>query len=293
MTSIPAFRPLRSALYLPASNPRAIEKARALPADAVILDLEDAVAPDMKVAARDAAIAAFSAGGFGERMTVLRVNGLDTPWGSDDLRAAVALPIDAVLVPKVNGPDDIRLIDAELSHAPAALGIWVMIETCLAIGQLQAIADAALTTRLAGFVLGINDLALELRATPGTDRGGLLPYLALAVAAARSRGLVVLDGVCNDFRDLDRFAAEARQGLALGFDGKTLIHPAQIDPCNAVFSPTDDEIAQARSIAAAFALPENANKGAIQVDGRMVERLHLREAERVLAMVAASTNTSH
>lgn len=281
------YRPLRSVLYLPATNARAIEKVRTLPCDAVILDLEDAVAPDQKAAARDAAVAAFAEGGFGRRMTVLRVNGLDTPWGADDVKAAAHLPIDAVLAPKVNGPDDIRLLDAELADAAPGMQLWAMIETCLAIGRLQQIADAAQHGRLAAFVIGTNDLALELRAKPGPDRAGLLPYLAPSVAAARSRGLSVIDGVCNDFRDLDRFRAEAEQGLALGFDGKTLIHPAQVDQCNAVFSPTVAEIARAQAVADAFALPENAAKGAIQIDGRMVERLHLKEAERVLAIAAS------
>ncbi len=283
------YRPLRSALYLPASNPRAIEKARTLPCDAVILDLEDAVAPDQKRAARDSAAQAFRDGGFGSRLTVLRVNGLDTEWGADDLKTAATLPVDAVLVPKVNEAEDVRRADAALGKAAKSLKLWVMIETCLAIGHLQDIADGVLWTRLAGFVIGTNDLALELRARPGRDRAGLLPYLALSVAAARSRGLVVLDGVCNDFNDLDRFRAEAEQGRALGFDGKTLIHPAQIEPCNAAFSPTDQEVARARMVAAAFALPENAGKGAIQIDGRMVERLHLVEAERVLGIVEAAS----
>jgi len=280
-------KPLRSALFLPASNPRAIEKARTLPADAVILDLEDAVAPEMKDSARAAAAEAFSSAGFGQRTMVLRVNGLDTPWGLADLKAATQMPVDAVLAPKVNGPQDIDMLDAELADAPASLGLWVMIETCLAIGQLQAIADRAPHGRLRGFVVGTNDLALELRARVTSDRAGMMPYLALALAAARSRGLIALDGVCNDFADLDRFRAEAAQGLAMGFDGKTLIHPAQIAPCNAVFSPTADEIAGARAIADAFALPDHAGKGVIRLDGRMVERLHLKEAERVLAMAAA------
>ncbi|OYY63093.1 CoA ester lyase [Sphingomonas sp. 28-62-11] len=278
---------MRSALYLPASNDRAIAKARTLPCDAVILDLEDAVAPEMKATARSAAVTAFGAGGFGQRMTVLRVNGIDTEWGMDDLFAAVTLDIDAVLVPKVNGPDDIARYNAALDLARPGVQLWVMIETCLAVGQLQAIADCAPHTRLGGFVMGTNDLALEMRSKMAPDRATLLPILTLALAAARSRRLIALDGVCNDFSDLDRFTAEAEQGLVLGFDGKTLIHPAQIDPCNAVFSPTPDEIAKARSISAAFALPENAGKGAIRLDGRMVERLHLVEAERLLAMVAA------
>lgn len=279
-------RPCRSALYLPASNPRAIEKARTLPCDAVILDLEDAVAPEMKVNARMAAVAAFAAGGFGHRLKVLRINALDTEWGADDLAAAATLDIDAVLVPKVNGPGDVARYDTAFAAAQPGMKLWVMIETCLAVGQLQAIADAALTARLAGFVMGTNDLALEMRSRTMADRANMLPILTLALAAARSRGLIALDGVCNDFSDLDRFRVEAEQGLALGFDGKTLIHPAQVAPCNAVFSPTEAEIARARSISATFAMPEHADKGAIRLDGRMVERLHLVEAERVLAVAA-------
>ncbi len=282
-------RPCRSALYLPASNPRAIAKARTLPCDAVILDLEDAVAPEMKVAARSAAAAAaaFGEGGFGQRLTVLRVNGIDTEWGLDDLSAAVTLDIDAVLVPKVNGPDDIARYNAALDLAGPGMQLWAMIETCLAVGRLQAIADCAADTRLAGFVMGTNDLALEMRSRVAPDRATMLPILTLALAAARSRGLIALDGVCNNFSDLDRFTAEAAQGRAMGFNGKTLIHPAQVDPCNAVFSPTPDEVDTARSISAAFALPENEGKGAIRLEGRMVERLHLVEAERVLAMAGA------
>ncbi|OYY67659.1 CoA ester lyase [Sphingomonas sp. 28-63-12] len=279
-------RPCRSALYLPASNPRAIEKARTLPCDAVILDLEDAVAPEIKVAARMAAVAAFTEGRFGHRLKVLRVNALDTEWGGDDLAAAATLDIDAVLAPKVNGPDDVARYNAALATAQPGLTLWVMIETCLAVGRLQAIADAALTTRLAGFVMGTNDLALEMRSRTMADRANMLPILTFALAAARARGLIALDGVCNDFTDLAAWRAEAEQGLALGFDGKTLIHPAQVDPCNAVFSPTAGEIAYARSIVAAFALPENAEKGAIRLDGRMVERLHLQEAERMIAVAA-------
>lgn len=277
-------RPCRSALYLPASNERAIVKARTLPCDAVILDLEDAVAPEMKAAARSAAVAAFGVGGFGQRMTVLRVNGIDTDWGVDDLFAAVTLDIDAVLVPKVNGPEDIARYNAALELARPGVQLWVMIETCLAVGRMQAIADCARHTRLGGFIMGTNDLALEMRSRLTPDRAAMLPILTLALAAARSRGLIALDGVCNDFSDLDRFTAEAAQGRAMGFDGKTLIHPAQVDPCNTVFSPTPDEVNQARSISAAFALPENVGKGAIRLEGRMVERLHLVEAERVLAM---------
>lgn len=281
-----AEKPLRSALYLPASNPRAIAKARGLACDAVILDLEDAVAPEAKVAAREAAVAAFSARGFGARLCVLRVNAIDSEWGADDLAAAAALDIDAVLVPKISDSADVARYNAALTAAHSGLKLWAMIETSRAVGMLQHIADAALTTRLGGFVVGTNDLALEMRLRPMAGRANLLPILTLAVAAARSRGLRVLDGVRNDFADMAAFVAEAEQGLALGFDGKSLIHPAQIDPCNAVFSPCVAEVERARSIVAAFAAPEAAGRGAIRLDGRMVERLHLVEAERLLALAA-------
>lgn len=283
----PFIRPCRSALYLPASNARAIEKARDLPADAVILDLEDAVAPEAKVEARDQAVAAFAHGGFGRRIKVLRVNAIDTPWGADDLAAAATLDIDAVLAPKVDGPGDVARYHAALASAQPGMALWVMIETCLAVGHLQAIADCSANSRLAGFVMGTNDLAKEMRAQPMRDRLNMLPILVFALAAARARGLIALDGVCNNFRELDAFAHEAQQGLSLGFDGKTLIHPRQIDPCNRVFTPSPDQVARARNICDAFARAENAGRGAIQVDGEMVERLHLAEAERVLAIIAA------
>lgn len=285
-----SIRPMRSALFLPASNPRAIEKARGLPADAVILDLEDAVAPEAKAEARAAAVAAVNAGGFAAPTLAVRVNALDTEWGAGDLAAIAASRADAVLVPKVATAEDIELYHAELAAAPPEMRLWAMIETCRAVSQLQAIADMAARTRLAALVVGTNDLALELRARPAADRSGLVPYLALAVAAARAGGIAVLDGVCNDFTDLDRFAAECVQGRALGFNGKSLIHPAQIAPCNAAFGPDAEEVARARAIVAAFGDPENAGKGAIRVEGRMVERLHLREAERMLALARIIEN---
>ncbi|MCM8731718.1 HpcH/HpaI aldolase/citrate lyase family protein [Hephaestia sp. GCM10023244] len=285
-----SIRPRRSALYLPASNPRAIAKARGLPCDVVILDLEDAVAPEAKPAARAAALVA-AREGFGGRELVVRINALDTPWGADDL-AAVAeagpeVRIDAVLAPKITRVDDVARYDEALARAPAAMALWTMIETCRVFSELQAIADMAATTRLSGFVIGSNDLAIEMRARPGADRVTLLPFLTATVAAARASGIAVLDAVCNDFRDLDRVAAECAQGRALGFDGKSLIHPAQIEAANAAFGPDADELADARAVVAAFALAENAGKGVIRLDGRMVERLHLREAERVLALDAA------
>ncbi len=281
------FRPRRSALYLPASNPKALAKARTLPADVVILDLEDAVAPENKAEARAMAVTAVAEGGFGQRELVVRANGLDTEWGADDLAAAAAAGPDAVLVPKVSSPAEVRAYDAALAAAPAHTRLWIMIETCACLPVLYDLAACASDTRLAGFVLGTNDLAKEMRARPGPARTPFLPILTMAVAAARAHGLVVLDGVCNEFRDLDRFAAEAAQGLEFGFDGKTLIHPDQIAPCNAVFSPDAAEIAWAEAVEAAFALPENAGKGAIKVDGKMVELLHLDQARRVLAVAAA------
>jgi citrate lyase subunit beta/citryl-CoA lyase len=287
-----SIRPMRSALFLPASNPRAIEKARGLAADVVILDLEDAVAPEAKAEARAAAVDVVNAGGFRAGTLVVRANALDTEWGAADLAALAASRADAVLVPKIATAGDVELYHAELAAARPAMRLWVMIETCRAIAELQRIADMATHTRLAAMVVGANDLALELRARPAVDRAGLAPYLALAVAAARASGIAVLDGVSNDFTDLERFAAECAQGRAFGFDGKSLIHPAQVEPCNAAFSPDGDEVACAKAIVAAFADPANAGKGAIRVEGRMVERLHLAEAERVLAMAAGWTGSA-
>jgi len=279
-----AERPRRSALYLPASNARAIAKARTLPADVIILDLEDAVAPDAKAEARLAAVEAVREGGFGPREVAIRVNGLDTPWGADANAAAATSGADAVLVPKIGGPQDILACQTALAAAPPDLQLWAMIETCAAVGKLDAIAACSAETRLSLFVMGVNDLAKEMRARLTPDRTPFLPILSFTVAAARAHGVAVLDGVCNEFRDLDRFRAEAEQGRLYGFDGKTLIHPAQVDPCNHVFSPGEDELARARAIIAAFALPENAGKGAIQVDGAMAELLHLDEARRLVAI---------
>lgn len=277
-------RPRRSALYLPASNARAIEKARSLPADVVILDLEDAVAPEAKEAAREAAVAAVREGGFGAREVAIRANGLDTEWGAADLAAIARSGADAVLVPKVSSPQDILACEAALAPAPASLQLWTMIETCAAVGQLDPIAAMAGSTRLSLWILGINDLAKEMRARQTPDRSVFLPVLTLAVCAARAHGLMILDGVCNEFRDLDLFRAEAEQGQLYGFDGKSLIHPDQIAPCNAVFSPSEAELAEARAIIAAFDLPENAGKGAIRVDGKMTELLHRDQAKRLLSV---------
>lgn len=283
MTS-PLDRPRRSALYLPASNAKAIAKARTLPCDVVILDLEDAVAPEAKAEARAAAVAAVAEGGFGHREVAIRANGIDTEWGAADLAAIAASTADAVLVPKVNGPADIARYEATLAGAPASLQLWAMIETCASVFALEPIAAMARSTRLSLWIMGTNDLAKEMRAQLSPGRTPFLPFLSLAVAAARAHGVAVLDGVCNEFRDLDAFEEEARQGLAFGFDGKSLIHPAQIDPCNAVFSPSQADLAWADAVIAAFALPENRGKGAIRVEGKMTELLHLEQARRLLAV---------
>ena len=275
-------RPRRSALYLPASNAKAVAKSRTLPADVVILDLEDSVAPELKAEARAAAVAAVREGGFGSREVAIRANGIDTEWGLADLAAIAASGADAVLVPKVSSAGDIARYQEALTSAHAPMKLWAMIETCACIPQLHAIAAMAAHTRLALFVMGVNDLAKEMRAQLTPERTPFLPFLAMTVAAARANGIAVLDGVCNEFRDLDAFRAEAEQGLLFGFDGKTLIHPDQIAPCNAVFSPSAAELAWAGAVIEAFALPENAAKGAIRVEGKMVELLHLEQARRLM-----------
>lgn len=284
-------RPRRSALYMPASNARALAKARSLPADVIILDLEDAVAPEAKEDARAAAIATAAEGGFGHRELVIRINALDTPWGQDDLAAVAKAEVDGVLVPKVMRASDITACNAALADSPSRLKLWAMIETCAVVPHLDALAALGGSTRLSTFVMGVNDLAKEMRARLTPERTPFLPILTLAVAAARAHGVAILDGVCNEFRDLDVFEAEARQGLQFGFDGKTLIHPDQVAPCNAVFSPSEEELAWAHAVIAAFALPENAGKGAIRVEGKMAELLHLEQAWQLVAIadrIAAS-----
>jgi len=277
-------RPHRSALYLPASNAKAIAKARTLPADIVILDLEDAVAPEAKEEARAAAVAALGEGGFGNREVAIRANGIDTEWGAGDLAAISGSGADAVLVPKISSAGDIECYEEALKHAPASMQLWAMIETCSSIFNLEAIAAMAPASRLSLWVMGTNDLAKEMRAQLTPERTPFLPFLSIAVAAARARGISILDGVCNEFRDLDVFRKEAEQGLLFGFDGKSLIHPAQIEPCNEVFSPSEAELAWARAVIDAFSLPENRGKGAIQVEGKMAELLHLDQAKRLVAI---------
>ena len=277
-----AFRPRRSALYMPASNPRAIEKAKNLSCDVVILDLEDAVAPEAKETARAAAVAAVKAGGFGRRELVLRVNGLDTPWGEADLKAAAEAGPDAVLVPKVGDAGDIARYDGRLSHAPAHTALWAMIETARCLFHLEGIGAAAKTSRLAGLALGPNDLAKEtgMRMTPG--REPFFTAFSLTIAAAKAHGIAALDGPYGGIDDPEGLARECGQGRDFGFDGKTLIHPSQIDAANQAYAPAAEEVAWARAVIAAFALPQSAGKGAIRVDGKMAERLHLAMAEKIV-----------
>jgi citrate lyase subunit beta/citryl-CoA lyase len=284
-------RPRRSVLYMPGSNARAIEKARMLPADGVIIDLEDAVAPDAKAAAREQVAAAVKQGGFGSREVFIRVNGFDTPWHSDDVTAAALAAPDAILVPKVNSSEQLEILGQRLldMKADRKIRIWAMIETPAAILNIIDIAAAAKDseTRLAGFVLGTNDLAKETSARLVPGRAPMLPWLTTCVLAARCYGIAILDGVYNDIGNADGFIAECEQGRDLGMDGKTLIHPNQIEPCNRAFSPSEAEIAQARKFIAAFDLPENADKGAIMLDGRMVERMHADIARRTVAIADA------
>jgi citrate lyase subunit beta/citryl-CoA lyase len=282
-------RPRRSVLYMPGSNARAMEKARDIPADALILDLEDAVAPDAKDEARTQVIAAINAGGYGKREIVIRVNGLDTPWGMADIKAAVAAKPDAILVPKINSAEDVLRADKALSDAgaPAFLQLWCMIETPLAILNIQAIAAKASSTRMSVWVMGTNDIAKELRAAHTADRVPMLASLGFSIIAARAYGLVALDGVYNDIKNEEGFAAICEQGRDMGFDGKTLIHPSQVLPCNKIFSPDAETVAFARLTIDAFRLPENAGKGVLKVEGRMVEILHAEIAKRTVAIADA------
>ena len=273
---------LRSALYVPAVNARALDKARTLPCDAVILDLEDAVAPERKPEARDAAVAALHAG-FPGRMAVLRVNGLDTDWGRTDLLAAVRAAPDAVLAPKVEDARTLRAYHQALAAAPETVRLWIMVETPRALLNLPEIAACAGETRLAGLVLGLNDLAAATRARMVPGRAPFAAAMSAVVTAARAHGLLALDAVFNDLRDSEGLEAECRQGRDWGFDGKTLIHPDQIDAANRAFAPTEAEVVWARAVTDAFAAEPDA--GVLRAAGGMVERLHLREAERILSLL--------
>ena len=282
-------RPRRSVLYMPGSNARALEKAKTLKADAFIFDLEDAVAPDAKAAAREQVAATVKAGGFDARELVIRVNGLSTPYGKDDMAAAVAASPDAVLVPKVSTPDDVMQAARALAGAPEKTRLWIMLETPLAMFNAEAIARTATdaSSRLAAAVMGTNDIAKDTRARLTKGRPSMLAYLSLCVAACRAHGVEILDGVYNDFSDEAGLRAECEQGRDFGMDGKTLIHPSQIAPCNEIFAPTEAEVAWARKIIAVFDEPANASKGALQVEGRMVERLHADMARRTVAVSEA------
>jgi citrate lyase subunit beta / citryl-CoA lyase len=278
-------RPRRSVLYMPGSNARALEKARTLPADALILDLEDAVAPDAKDVARQQVCDAVKAKGFGKREVIVRVNALSTPWGEADLAAAAAAKPDAILVPKISSPDELHTIEKKLAGSDMAIAVWAMVETPQAILNVAAIAGAG--GRLACFVMGTNDLIKEIRGTHTQDRLNLSAALGLSVLAARAHNIAIIDGVYNDIQNADGFKATCEQARAFGFDGKTLIHPTQVEPCNTVFAPSAAEVEDARKMIAAFELPENKGKGAIKLDGRMVELLHAEIARRTVAMADA------
>ena len=282
-----AVHPRRSVLYMPGANTRALEKARSLAADALIFDLEDAVAPDSKEAARANVVAAARSKSYGKREIVIRCNGLTTPWGRDDVLAIAGSGADAILVPKLENPRDVTDIVAMLdaAGAPPSMATWGMIETPR--GFLHAEAIAAASPRLACVIMGTNDLVKDLRAHHTPMRLPMLAALGMAMLAARAAGVAILDGVHNDIQDAEGFLAVCRQGLEMGFDGKTLIHPSQIEPCNAVFAPTDADLAMAAKIVAGFEAARAAGKGVATVDGRMIENLHVEQARRALALAAA------
>jgi citrate lyase subunit beta/citryl-CoA lyase len=284
-------RPRRSVLYMPGANERALEKAKALPADALILDLEDAVAPDAKAEARARVCDAVRSGGYGDRELAIRVNGLGTEWHAADLAAAAEAGPDAVLVPKVNSAAEVlALVDALEARAPAETQLWAMLETPVAVLHAEEIATAS--ARLTVLVMGTNDLAKELHAARVPGRAPLQLGLQACLMAARLAGKVILDGVYNDVKDLDGFRAECQQGRQLGFDGKTLIHPGQVEPCNEAFAPDEAEIASAREIIAAFDEAQAEGRGVATVGGRMIENLHVEEARRVLAVAQAIASRS-
>ncbi len=277
-------RPRRSCLYMPGANERALEKAKTIAADTLLLDLEDAVAPDAKVEARDRVCTAVKSGGYGKREIIIRMNGLDTIWGGDDLVAGVAAGPNGILAPKVSSAVEVHALNDALTEAGASddFALWIMIETPLSILNLKEIAACAETTRLKTFVMGTNDLAKDMRALMTPDRLAFQTHLTLAVTAARAYGVTAIDGVYNDIKNAEGFEAECQQGRVMGFDGKTLIHPAQVEACNSVFSPSQADITQAKDVIAAFADPENAGKGVLKVNGKMTEILHLVEAERLI-----------
>jgi citrate lyase subunit beta / citryl-CoA lyase len=281
MTALPSR--LRSVLFMPGDNERALEKAKDLPVDALILDFEDAVAPGSKQEAREHVCRAVVSGGYGDRLVTIRINSRGTAWHDDDLRAVAAAGPDAVVVPKVGSAVEVRAIDATLTAAgvPEPTRIWAMLESPAAV--LRAHEIAAASQRLTVLVVGTNDLTNELNAQHVPGREPLTTSLSLCLLGARAAGKMILDGVYNDLRDLDGFEAECLQGRRLGFDGKTLIHPGQVDICNRVFSPSDAELEQARRVIDAFEEAARAGAGVVTVDGRMIEQLHVEGARRVLA----------
>ena len=283
----PAYRPRRSVLYMPSSNERALEKAKTLPVDALILDLEDAVAPDAKVAARENACAAARSGEYGRRELTIRVNGLGSQWHDADLAEAAAAGPDAIVVPKVNSADEVRALVAamEAAGAPDHTRLWAMVETPVAVLHAEEIARAS--DRLACLVLGTNDLYKELGATFAPGRAAVQTSLQLVLLAARAAGVAVVDGVFNDVKDADGFLAEARQGRELGFDGKTLIHPGQVEPANEVFAPDAAQVEDARAVIAAFEAAEAEGRGVATLNGRLIESLHVDTARKVLATADA------
>ncbi|MFN4310211.1 MAG: HpcH/HpaI aldolase/citrate lyase family protein [Ferrovibrio sp.] len=280
-------RPRRSVLYMPGSNARALEKARTLPADALILDLEDAVAPEQKALAREQVCAAVQAGGYGGRELIIRSNGLDTPWGKDDLIAAAKAGPDAVLLPKVESATQVQAAEALLkaNGAPERTAIWCMMETPK--GILHAEEIAASSTRLAVFVMGTSDLVKDLNAQHTALRLPVITSLGLCLLAARAYNLSILDGVYLDLDDEAGFEAACRQGLELGFDGKTLIHPKTIDTANRVFAPGEAEVARAHKIIAAFEAASKEGKAVVVVDGKLVENLHVEQAKKLAALADA------
>jgi citrate lyase subunit beta/citryl-CoA lyase len=279
-------RPRRSVLYMPSSNERALDKAKTLPADAIIFDLEDAVAPDAKESARPMAVAAASSGEYGSKELTIRCNGLDTPWGADDIAAAARSGASAVVIPKVASVEYVEQVSRLLNAAgaPDTMAIWPMIETPTAIFDVRHIAAHP---RVAVLVMGTNDLARELRAALVPGRHPLVPHLATALAAAREAGKVILDGVYNDVKNLEGFRDECVQGAEMGFDGKTLIHPGQVDIANDVWAPSEADVEHARKVIAAFDEAVREGRGVITVDGRMIENLHVANAQRTLAVADA------
>jgi citrate lyase subunit beta/citryl-CoA lyase len=283
--------PRRSLLFMPGSNARALEKAPNLPADGIILDLEDSVAPDAKAMARDQIALAIAQKGFGKREVWIRVNALDSPWWIDDVTMAGKAGPDGILVPKISSVKDLNAIADRLGdiNADTSIKVWVMIETARGVLHAEEIAAAAgeYETRLAGFVFGPNDISRETRIKMQPGRAAMIPMITHCILAARAHGLEILDGPYSDFSNIDGFALECAQARDLGFDGKTLIHPGQIVTCNAIFTPPAEEVAHARKIIAAFERQENASRGAIQLDGQMVERLHADMARRTIAIADA------